>query len=330
MPIDLQASPEQLYRKFYSLQSPKDVAELLEIKYSVLTYYLYKLPPEKKYINFEIRKKYGGVREISAPINGLKIIQQKLNCILQLVYEPKNVVHGFVPKKNIDGIDQIKNIVTNAKVHLKKKFVFNIDLKDFFPSINFGRVRGMFIGLPYNLDPKVSTILAQLCCCNNQLPQGAPTSPTISNMICAKMDSQLRQLAQKYKCHYTRYADDITFSTTRSKFPKEIATSNAGEQLIVGSELLLLVKENGFSINERKIRLQTKKHRQEVTGLTINQIPNVTRKYVRQIRAMLHAWKKFGLEEAEKEFWEKYDRKHRAEFNENPSFKKVVNSTLRL
>lgn len=319
MELELKVSSEELQKKFYSLEKPEDISELLEIKYSILVYYLYKLTPPKKYEHFEIKKRYGGVREISSPTKGLKIIQQKLNYILQIVYQPKFVVHGFVPNKNI---------ITNAQIHLKKKFVFNVDLKDFFPSINYGRVRGMFMNIPYNLDPKISTILAQICCFNNQLPQGAPTSPVISNMICAKMDSQLRQFAQKYKCDYTRYADDITISTTRSKFPEEIAKKDIGEHLIVGNELLQLIENNGFSINERKLRLQTRKQRQEVTGLTINQFPNVTRKYIRQIRAMLHSWEKFGLEAAEKEFWEKYDHKHRAKFNKNPSFKKVVKGKI--
>ena len=171
------------------------------------------------------------------------------------------------------------------------------------------------MALPYALNPEVATVLAQICCHNNQLPQGAPTSPIISNMLCAKLDSQFQKLAKKYRFTYTRYADDITFSTTRPNLPEEIAyiiTTEEPEKLekvILGKDIYSIIKENNFEVNERKVRMQNAKQHQEVTSITVNTFPNVDRNYIRQIRAMLHAWSKFGLELSESEYSREYEFK---------------------
>ncbi|MDJ0581105.1 reverse transcriptase domain-containing protein, partial [Crocosphaera sp.] len=193
------------------------------------------------------------------------------------------------------------------------------------------RVRGLFMASPYGLNPDVATVLAQICCHNNQLPQGAPTSPIVTNMICAKMDSQLQRLAKQYKATYTRYADDITFSTTLPKFPQTLAyivTEEDKDKLVLGDTLLNIIIENGFKVNEQKIRLQTRGNHQSVTGLTTNEFPNVDRNYVRKIRAMLHAWAKFGLEAAEKEYQEKYDNKGRSSIKSKPTFQQVLRGKI--
>jgi len=171
---------EDLRKKFLSLKTPRELAFLLVIKYEKLNYLIYKKETSAKYRSFYLNKKSGGHRRIDTPIGPLKIVQRKLNDILQLIYTPKPSVHGFIFDRNI---------VTNSQAHIRKPVILNLDLKDFFPSINFGRVRGMFMGYPYKLPPKIATFIAQICCHNNQLPQGAPTSPIISNMICSKLDS---------------------------------------------------------------------------------------------------------------------------------------------
>lgn len=320
MSLTLSSSPDDLRRKFLAMKTPQDVAALLDVEYNRLVYHIYKFPLAKRYTTFHIAKKSGGIRSISAPATALKIIQRKLNQVLQAVYQPKSSVHSYI---------QARNVVTNAKIHAKHIYVLNVDLKDFFPSIHFGRVRGMFMGNPYNLNSKVATVLAQICCFNNQLPQGAPTSPIVSNMICAKMDSQLLRLAEKYRCVYTRYADDITFSTEMPQFPRSIARiSERTGQLDLGDELVQTVNSNGFSFNEKKIRLRTRNRRQEVTGLTVNRFPNVTRKYVNQIRAMLHAWKKYDLQPAEKEFIANHDKKYRKPNSKTVSFGRVVKGKI--
>ena len=318
----LNYSEDDIRTKFFELSTPEDIAVLLSTDYRYLKYYLYILAEGDRYLTFEISKRLGGTRKISAPASALKLVQQKLNTVLQIVYQPKPSTHGFV---------QGLNIVDNAKKHLRKKFILNIDLKDFFDTINFGRVRGMFIAHPYNLPPPVATVLAQICCHENALPQGAPTSPTVSNMICSKLDSELQRLARIYNCIYTRYADDITFSTYLTKFPKSLAQimqDASGFHLKIGKPLSQVIIDNGFEINYDKVRLLTPNLRQEVTGITTNKKPNIRRKYVRQIRAMIHAWKKFGLEASEREFVYKYDKKSRSPHKGSPSFSHVLKGKI--
>jgi RNA-directed DNA polymerase len=317
--ITLSASAEELRKKFFVLETAGHIAELLEIDHDRLKYHLYIVPLSQRYSTFDIPKKFGGVRTISAPVTALKIIQQKLNQVLQSVYPRKPSAHGFVYGMSI---------LTNAQEHSKRRWVFNVDLKDFFPSINFGRVRGMFMAFPYQRNPAVATVLAQICCFNNALPQGAPTSPIVSNMICAKMDSEFQLLAQEHRCFYTRYGDDITFSTFLPRFPPALGSMDSSGRAQVGPILEEVIRKNGFQINPNKVRLQIKNRRQVVTGLTINKFPNVRREYVRQIRAMLHAWRKFGVEAAEEEFFKTYDQKHRGPSKSRPLFKQVVKGKI--
>jgi RNA-directed DNA polymerase len=290
---------DELKQEFLALKTPRDIAGLLDVSYDRLVYHLYKVPENLKYQEFSVPKKSGDPRIISAPATALKILQRKLSQVLYSVYEPKAAVHGFVPSRSI---------LTNAKQHRNKRFVLNIDLKDFFNSIHFGRVRGIFMAPPYKLPEEVATVLAKICCYSGKLPQGAPTSPIVSNMVCPRMDSQLRLLAKEFRCTYTRYCDDITFSTNLPNFPKEIAYTNTEEdklKILVGERLISVIQNNGFEINENKVRLQHKTEHQEVTGLTVNQFPNVKRDYVRKISSMLHAWDKFGLDSVEQKYREK-------------------------
>lgn len=270
------------------------------------------------YVAFDISKKSGAARRIHAPQMGLKILQGKLLQVLSAVYQRKTGVHGFAYDRTI---------LSNARAHVDRKFVFNVDISDFFPSINFGRVRGMLMGKPYRRNAQVATILAQICCHENCLPQGAPTSPIISNMVCAKLDSQLFPLAIENRMVYTRYADDITFSTTKRVFPKSIASADSvSNQITVGDELRRIIESNGFRCNEQKVRLQRRDQRQQVTGLTVNWRPNVKKTLLNQARAMLRSWTRDGLEAAEQIFWSKWDRKARRK--PLPEFKKVIKGKI--
>jgi RNA-directed DNA polymerase len=318
---------EELRKQFLDLKEPRDVARLLEVPYHRLMYHISVLPENKRYRDFSIPKKSGRYRTISAPCTSLKILQRKLSQVLYSVYEPKSSVHGFVPARSI---------LTNARKHSHKRFILNIDLKDFFHSIHFGRVQGIFMKPPYNLPKEVAVVLAKICCYSKRLPQGAPTSPIVSNMVCARMDSELRKLAKEFKCtYYTRYADDITFSTTLSQFPSELAyeDSESISKLFVGKKLTAIIEGNGFSINQDKVRLQHKSQHQEVTGLTVNQFPNVRRSFIREISAMLNAWDKFELESVEQRYREKCQKDfeisgYTPKIKEIPSYKEVLRGKI--
>lgn len=272
----LKASDTQLVKSLRSLQSFDDVANMLEISPKHLHYILFFKKVPHYYRHFNIPKKNGGSRKICAPEKPLKILQEKLNKIFSLAYKPDISAHGFINNRGI---------LTNATKHLRKKYVLNFDIEDFFNSINFGRVRGVlkaFFGMG---EAAVATI-ANICCYNNVLPQGAPTSPILSNMVCFKLDKEMRNLAKQNGCDYSRYADDLTFSTTRNMFPTSIAYLELGV-VQFAPKLASILVENGFVINSNKTRLHSYLQNLSVTGITVNKKPNVERNYVKKIRAIL-------------------------------------------
>ena len=169
--------------------------------------------------------------------------------------------------------------------------MLNIDLKDFFPSINFGRVYGFFLkNKSFELKPKVAAVLAQIACHENQLPQGGPCSPVISNLIAGVLDIRLNELARKYNCTYTRYADDITFSTSEYLFPTAIAQRTPGSPNLwqASPHLLKVLERAGFALNPSKTRMQLDYSRQEVTGVVVNQKVNIPASYYQTVAAMCH------------------------------------------
>ncbi len=283
---------------FLDITSKRDVAECLGGTLKSLSYYLYHMPQGEQYKEIIIRKRSGGERTICAPISRLKQYQRSLSDILQTVVPPKSCVHAYTRERSVK---------TNAVPHRHKRIVVNLDLKDFFPSIHFGRVKGVFAKEPFLFNDVVATTLAQICCYKQALPQGAPSSPVISNLVCRTLDNQLLNLARKHKLSYSRYADDITFSTNLKSLPAEIGIIDEERGLFIPSERLReIIESNQFRINESKLRYSYRNNRQEVTGLVVNEIVNVRREYVRKIRCMLHAWKKHGLEAAAREHFCKY------------------------
>jgi RNA-directed DNA polymerase len=229
-----------------------DVATLLGYAPSSLAFVVYKLPLATKYHEFSITKRNGGMRTISAPAPELKLVQRRLADLLQNCVEEINESSGR-PDQIAHGFKRERSIITNAKNHRNRRFVFNVDLVDFFGTINFGRVRGFFIkDKNFSLNEKVATLLAQIACHKNALPQGSPCSPVISNLIGHVLDVHLVQLASRTGCTYTRYADDLTFSTSKPEFPQNIARSDTPHIWIAGNELERLVKKSGFAINPAK------------------------------------------------------------------------------
>lgn len=283
------------------LQTAEDAARFFDVSLSRLIYALYKAPDATRYRHFEIPKRTGGMRLISSPNGLVRELQYKLLPVFQELYEAHPAAHGFIAGRSV---------VSNAEPHTGQRLVLNVDLQDFFPSINFGRVRGLLMKPPFAMGPKAATIFAQICTYRNGLPQGAPTSPVLSNFIAATLDRRLLRLARENKLKYTRYADDITFSTSMAVFPAGIAhleVENGPKTAVrAGEALEHAVSTCGFAINPKKVRLQSRAVRQSVTGLSVNTRPNVTRERVRQIRAMLHAWRKFGLEAAASDHFARY------------------------
>jgi len=358
-----------------------------------LTWYTKPNLGKKRYTEFKIKKKSGAERSIHAPIKGLKSLQKTLSFVLQCVYEPHKATMGFVRNRSI---------VDNAKLHVGSAYVYNIDLKDFFPSIDQARIWRCLQLKPFNLNnikvvdfnihPKsknvlvvkfdngiraiasinkcfkddgdnltsifcndngevlegwdvrpidntnwivkladednwvnpsqkvsnrkgLSNIIASLCCTEmeverkndktgewekskrNVLPQGAPTSPVITNIVCQKLDFLLSGVAKRFGLKYSRYADDITFSSkhnvyqTESKFLKELHR---------------IITEQKFKIKESKTRLQKDGFRKEVTGLLVNEKANVQKRYIKQLRMWLYYWERYGYEIASSFFLKQY------------------------
>lgn len=304
---------------FLKIRDHNGLAAFFDTKYSDLSKILYKTETRYNYKKISILKKNGSFRIIKAPRKKIKTIQKKLSDVLYEIYPVRPSAYGFVKGKNI---------VQNAEQHIGKTFIFNLDLKNFFDYIHFGRVRNLFRSQLFGFNHSVSTILAQLCCIDNSLPQGAPTSPILSNMISWKLDAQLQRLAKKTNSTYTRYVDDITFSFTCSKvrLPDGIVMIKDGKT-IPGPVITQIIIENGFDINYDKVRLKGTSKKMEVTGLTVNKFPNVKRQFIRQISSILHSWEKYGYEATEAEFNSKYNIRHRAT-SKIKSLKYVVKGKL--
>jgi RNA-directed DNA polymerase len=277
-------------------------------KKSVTFYANPKLSGEKRYVEFSIKKKTGGERKIAAPHESLKIIQSALNLIFSVIYKPKEYVTGFVPDKSI---------VDNAKVHVGRNYVYNIDLENFFPSIELNRIKAVLKLSPFSLEgterEKIAYLIACLACKDGRLPQGSPTSPVLSNIVCQKMDRRLRGFAKAFNCRFTRYADDITFSASKDIFNQTFKT-----------ELKRIIEDQNFTINEKKVRLQGRGYKQEVTGLIVNEKLNVSKKYVREVRAMLNNWEKLGYEKASEKFAQYYHTDKEYQKKQGASMQNVV------
>ncbi len=276
--------------KLRAARTLKDVAHVLRVKPKTVSYLLYKLPETEKYHSFEIPKSNGGKRLINAPEQRLKMLQGRLAKILyRCIAEVEKIDPPHHPLAH--GFARSCSIFTNASMHKRRRYVLNLDLQDFFPSFNFGRVRGFFIkDKRFGLAEKVATVIAQIACFKNELPQGSPCSPIISNLLGHLLDIRLARLAKKNKCTYSRYADDITFSTSRKDFPTALAKPIPEKPSVweLGSRLVREIHRAGFKINASKTRMQFRGSRQVTTGLIVNEKVNIRSEYYRNARAICH------------------------------------------
>ncbi|RZK12965.1 MAG: RNA-directed DNA polymerase [Flavobacterium sp.] len=273
-----------------------ELAQAMGITISQLRFFCYhrSVATTTHYKRFGIKKKSGGMRIISAPMPRLKAAQYWVfhNVLNKLRHH--EAAHGFVRERSI---------LSNAKEHLNKEVVVNIDLKDFFPSIHFKRVKGLFHKLGYS--EKIATIFSLLCTepdveeveldaktyfvakGKRALPQGAPTSPAITNLLCYKLDCRLHGVAKAMGLSYTRYADDMTFSGDGEAAAKV-------QQLLW--RLHRIIKDEGFTIHPKKIHVMRKGARQEVTGIVVNKQPGINRQTLHRFRALLNKIEKKGIE----------------------------------
>ena len=276
-----------------------------------------------RYKQFKIRKKKGGFRQITAPKNrSFMLILRYTNEILKSLYTPSDYAMGFC-----EG----RSVVDNASLHKGHNYIFNIDLKDFFPSIEQARVWKRLQLEPFNFPVSIANLIAGLCSmkeireidgCKREyyvLPQGAPTSPIITNMICDNLDKKLAGLAKRFGLTYSRYADDITFSSMHNVYQDDSDFQKELRRIIMGQNL---------TINDDKTRLQKRGAHQEVTGLTISDKINVSQRYIRDIRNLLFIWKRWGMVVAESRFLPIYKENKGYLKKGNPNMVNVIGGKL--
>lgn len=329
-----------IIQTFQSLKTKEDLIELLnnilknesaensKKKFTLkqINYFLYKLggkqediyhvEPYEVYKTFEILKKSGTKRIINAPVNELELLLHCINVLVKAIAKPHPKAFGFV-----EG----KSIVDGAKIHVGKNYVYNIDLKDFFHSFDLNRVKMGFYNPPFNLKDDREPLAYMLACLTTYnidgkrvLPQGSPSSPSITNLLCWRLDHRLDGLAKRFGAEYSRYADDITFSSNHHCF-KDVFIS----------ELTKIITDQGLTINPAKTRLQTNNVRQEVTGLTVNNKVNVTSKYLKDVRMYLYYCEQYGIEKAKKFYENDYKKiKPDSIINKPPSIELFLKGKL--
>ena len=237
---------------------------------------------ETHYRAYEIKKKTGGTRKIEAPDEMLKDVQHWIYA--NILCRDKSVlycVHGFVPRLNEEDI--ARGILSNAAPHSGHDWLINLDLKNFFPTVTLTMVKEYFDSLGY--EEEVSKTLTALCTYKSRLPQGAPTSPMLSNIIATKMDIALLEYCKKYGITYTRYADDLTFS------------ANLDVEVPPLKDLYGIVFKHGFIVNRQKTKVRGRGYKKEVTGLTVTDGVHVPKKYRKEVWRELYFCKKFGVYE---------------------------------
>lgn len=228
------------------LVRPKILSYLFGISYSLLL--SMSRWPEHYYRVYKIPKAGRGYRQIEAPRRFLKLIQRWIYDYMLSNISIPSPVHGFIPKRDI---------FTNARPHLPSKNLMVLDIKDFFPSIKQKQIRHIFKELGFPV--KVTNRLTGLCTLEGRLPQGAPTSPALANIIFSPFDIEIINVAKEWDCEYTRYADDLIFSGNMKFTKKDML------------RIVKLIEEAGFHINAKKSRIIGSGGRQIVAGLVVNE-----------------------------------------------------------
>lgn len=249
----------------------------------------------KGYRKFYIPKKSGGVRAINAPNHQLKYLQECLNVLFMTLFSPSHFACGFLKGKSV---------IDNAVSHVGKNYILNIDLQDFFSSISLSMVKESLLKSPFLFPEELASLISELICIhdedgNSYLPQGAPSSPFITNVVVYDLDNRLGAFSCNAGVNYSRYADDMTFSASINMFQQEDPFFQ---------HVKTFIKEAGFVLNEKKTRVCAPGQRHEVTGLVVDSKVNVSRDYIKDIRAILKNWEVSGYDYAYIKFMNYYNK----------------------
>ena len=294
---------------FLQLDTPNKLYRVINRQFKTLQ----RLIQQPVYRVYHIPKKRGGQRLIEVPEPELVQVQKSLNFFLQCYYTSLRPapVHGFIRQQNKHF--KSLSIISNAEAHINKTAVLNIDLKDFFQNISSQQIYQLFRSPLFNFNENMAAAYTLLCTYNGHLPTGAPSSPILSNFICLSLDKALEQFSLLNELTYTRYADDLTFSSNQT----------IGTNTIL--DIINLIQENGFKVNDKKVRITGRRGRQLVTGLVVNQRVNVDRRYIRELRATIHHLKLNGLPAASTKHF-KLD--HTASDTQQQHFLKRLNAKI--
>jgi len=274
--------PKESKNNKMTVSSRSDLADFFGVKNKYINWVLYADKSASGYKKFTINKASGKIRTLHA-------VTKKLKKLQRIALDHLQADKRFQPTAYSHGFTQQKSIITNAAYHKRSKRIIKMDIKDFFPTIHFGRVQGMFMAPPFKFGKEAATVMAQMSCLDDgsgALPQGGVLSPYIANMMCRRMDKRLAAVARNHSCRFTRYADDLTFSTNC------ISDENIGKLV---QEASAIVEAEHFIVNKEKTKVLTPKDRQVVTGIVVNDGLNVNRKYIRNLRAIIRNCEQFGI-----------------------------------
>lgn len=270
---DLKAAAE----KFLQAKTLPTLAKVLGVKLEHLKH----LAQHRKYIQFYVPKPNGKRRLIETPNKELKRVLQKLNYFFQATYHSRkpDCAYGCITATADEKIT--RNIYTNAMQHIGKKWILNLDIKDFFHSISFIMVRKIFRTAPYNFNENTVKLLADLVTHQERLPIGTPTSPALSNLVVLELDQQIMQLSKEKKWKYTRYIDDMSFSSHKKFTKKQI------------QKIIAIIEAFGFQLNKNKFQLCKISEQPMVTGLILTPTkPDVSKLYIKNIKEdiLIYHW----------------------------------------
>lgn len=231
-------------------------------------------------------------RSVWSPCPELRVVQRGLQQLISARFQSHPIAHAYTKGRGI---------VTNAEQHVRKEWLLHTDIVNFFGAITERLVHKALRKLLSDFSGDDIAVLTHLSCHEGSLPQGSPSSPILSNLVCYPFDESLQELASSLELSPSRYSDDMCFSSRNAFVPDELATvrgRGAYQQIELGAQLRGLFDRCGFKVNGKKLRFQDRSDRQMVTGLVVNDRVTVPREYYQRVRDILHVWSRYGIHAA--------------------------------